>query len=330
MSNSSETIGSEISLYSLGIPWKGTPSQWNTIPSDIIPYCTIQGKVYDASKNLLFALTAIKSLGAGTFGTVDLYKMIGDEEKQIAIKRPKHPSVDLLKEALFQWRIHNILGEYGLSFCIPEVYNIFKFKTTGDIWFSMKPYTPILLPFWCMKHASANHFINVLLQISLILEVMQTVIKVDHRDLKVNNIIIVDEPVSIKILLDGEEQILSFTFHVVFLDFGYACAGGIIDIKANDGLPPIDLCPKEGRDIFQILVSLWRIDSLRYLLEPTLGSWVRSRIETVEPTFSCLRLVESAHDLNWMYSMTDNRSFKAPLCTPTSIIKDCMAFIKKN
>ena len=47
----------------------------------------------------------------------------------------------------------------------------------------------------------------------------------------------------------------------MFLDFGYACAGGIIDIKANDGLPPIDLCPKEGRDIFQILVDLLSSDT---------------------------------------------------------------------
>jgi len=80
----------------------------------------------DNSNNLLYTLSPIKSLGSGTFGTVELYKCssasASGEDKVIqtvAVKRPNDPSIDLLMEALFQWRVHNILSDFGLSFCIP-------------------------------------------------------------------------------------------------------------------------------------------------------------------------------------------------------------------
>jgi serine/threonine protein kinase len=332
MSNSL-TIGSAVSLHPLGIPWEGPPNKWNTIPRHLLSYCTVQGKVMDNSNNLLYTLSPIKSLGSGTFGTVELYKCssASGEDKvtqTVAVKRPNDPSIDLLMEALFQWRVHNILSEFGLSFCIPEVYSIFRFRATGDIWFSMKAYSPVLLSFWCVSNAAVNdNFIKLMLQISLILEVMESEIKMDHRDLKVNNIIVVDEPVNIHIQWEGKKKTISFPFHVIFLDFGYACAGGIIDIKSNDGLPPIDLCPKVGRDIFQILVSLWRIEALRSSMDKW-NCWIRSRIEKVEPAFSYIRLVESSKDLNWMYSVTEDRNFRAPLCAPRSMIRDCIHILE--
>jgi hypothetical protein len=140
----------------------------------------------------------------------------------------------------------------------------------------------------------------------------------------VNNILVVESPVEIPILWKGAAITLKFPFHIVYVDFGYACAKGLIDVR--DGLPHMDLCPKDGRDIYQILVSLWRIKELRGLLNTRWGSWIRSKIDSTIPQ-SYLRLVESAIDLSWMYSVTDNTGFRAPLCTPAVIIGDCMSIL---
>jgi serine/threonine protein kinase len=315
----------ELSLASLGIPWKGSPRLWHTISRNLLHTCTIQGNVIDSSGLILYSLKPLSSLGEGTFGNVDSFRCICQgSERVVAIKRPKYPEVDLFIEALFQWRTHNELKKFSLSFCVPEVYDIFIFKQTGDVWFSMQPFNASLLSVWSLVNLrKENYFGYLMLQIALTLEVLQNVLHIDHRDLKVNNILIVDTPVDINIMWKGKKITVCFPFHIVFVDFGYACARGLVDVK-NDGIPLIDFCPKEGRDIFQILVSLWRIKEIRNILEFKWGAWIRTKIDTTQPHLCYLRLVETIADLNWMYAVTDNTSFKAPLCTPIVIITECM------
>lgn len=314
----------ENSLHTLGIPWKGSPRLWNTIPRNLLHSCTIKGDVVDSSGLVLYTLRPLASLGAGTFGTVDLFRCIKEDgETVVAIKRPKYPEVDLFIEALFQWRTYRLMDRLHLGFCIPEVYDIFRFKQTGDIWFSMRPYDATLLSNWCLNNS--GKFGELILQIALTLEVVENVLFIDHRDLKVNNILVVDNPVQIRISWKGKAITLNFPFHIVYVDFGYACAKELIDVR--DGLPSMDLCPKDGRDIYQILVSLWRIKELRGLLNTKWGAWIRSKIDSTVPQ-SYLRLVETALDLSWMYSVTDNTGFRAPLCKPAAIISDCMSMLE--
>ena len=336
MSSGGKAIDSAVSLENLGIPWKGTPREWGSIDRNLLHVCNVKGEVFDSSGLYLYRLSPVENLGEGTFGKVDSYKCLykdtegqsghsGQSRKSIvAIKRPKFPEVDLFMEALFQWRIRDCLEEYGLGFSIPQVYSIMKFKQSGDIWFSMKSYKAMLLSAWCLQNIKKDGklFTLLLLQISLVLEVMENVLRVDHRDLKVNNIMVVDEKCEIDV---GQAKKMVFPFHIVFIDFGYACAGKLIDIKTSDGIPPIDMCPKEGRDMFQILVSLWRIQALREILDQRWGTWIRSRIESGG---AYLRLAECAMDLNWLYSVTENTGFRAPLCAPSLIIQDCMRILE--
>ena len=338
MSGGRKAIDSAVSLDTLGIPWKGTPREWGSINRNLLHVCSVKGEVFDSSGLYLYRLNPVETLGEGTFGKVDSYKCVykdadcqSGQSRQsrqsrqsiVAIKRPKYPEVDLFMEALFQWRLHHCLEEYGLGFSIPQVYSIMKFKQSGDIWFSMKSYKAALLSTWCLQNIKKDGklFKLLLLQISLVLEVMENILEVDHRDLKVNNIMVVDEKCEIDV---GQAKKLVFPFHIVFIDFGYACAGKIIDMKTSDGIPPIDMCPKEGRDMFQILVSLWRIQGLREILEQRWGTWIRARIDSAVPQNSYARLAECAVDLNWLYSVTENTVFRAPLCAPSVIIKECM------
>ena len=317
----------EVSLESIGISWKGPPNLWHTIPKSILPKCSMKGVVTDISGNILFSLKPKHALGSGSFGHVDAFHRIGNDVKVVAIKRPKHPSLNLLLEALFQWKLHNDLIEYGIESCIPRVYDIFSYKSSGDIWFTMESFEPNMLSYWCMNHitASNNLFPLVLLQIALILEVFEQALKIDHRDLKINNMLVVEEAVTFKITWEGVRKELTFPFRIVIIDFGFACLGKILNI--HDGLPNVDVCPKEGRDIFQIIVSFWSIQNLRTVLESVWGNWIRQRIESAsseKTRGSYTRLTESAKNIDWMYTATEDPAFRAPLCVPWIIIRDCM------
>lgn len=333
-------MASEESLDSISIAWKGSPSDWHTIPRHLLPVCSITGEVRDSSGHLLFTLKPYKELGSGTYGHVDAFYRItpSNTTHVVAMKRPKNPRVDVFVEALFQWKLHTDLADYALSFCIPRVFDILRYKPTDDVWFTMEAFEPLFLSRWFLQKIASSHdtaiFGQCILQLALILEVIENELHIDHRDLKANNILVVDEPVTITIVWEGVEKQIVFPFRLILLDFGMACSGSqgmVLDVK-EDGLPSLDVCPKEGRDIFQVLVSLWSIPSLRTYLEPRWGSWIRQRITSASSSTTkksaYVRLTETSPTLDWMHAVTDDRHFHAPLCAPWILIRDCLHMLE--
>ena len=80
----------------------------------------------------------------------------------------------------------------------------------------------------------------------------------DHRDLKADNLWIRPIPIDYSITVGGKKWRLRAPFQVVILDFGFACLGneeGNAIVSLSDGIvPKIDPCPKEGRDLFHLLL----------------------------------------------------------------------------
>ena len=323
------------SLDSLHIPWKGTIRQWNTIPRSLFPSCNAKGEVFDCSGHFLFQLEAKQQLGSGTFGIIDAFQRKGEDgSKLVAMKRNSHPSIDLCLEALFQWKLHQALTDYGIQSSIPKVYDIFTYKPTGDIWFTMEAFAPNLLSKWCATHLASTPslFPLFMLQIALVLEVLENALHIDHRDLKVNNLLVVDEPITMDVTWKGKPRTLQFPFRIVIVDFGFACIQRLLDLREGDGLPPLDPCPKVGRDMFQVLVSLWSIGTIRGCLEAVWGAWVREKLQNAGASVevNCLQLAESSSCLDWMYTTTDCASFSAPLCAPYRIIEECLGAIERG
>uniref|UniRef100_A0A6C0KP77 Protein kinase domain-containing protein n=1 Tax=viral metagenome TaxID=1070528 RepID=A0A6C0KP77_9ZZZZ len=317
-------------MSALNEEWRDSPWAWASFPLTILPKCNIKGEVYDTSGVFLCKYSPIKSLGNGTFGHVDAFKRLDAQNKStvVAIKRPKFSEMKLLTEALFQWKLHYDLMAYALEFCVPKVYDIFLHQQSDDVWFSMEAFEPQLLSQWCGKHIhNTRLFVLFLLQIALILEVFEE-LKFDHRDLKINNMLIVEETIRIKIFWNQEDKTLEFPFRIIFVDFGFACRNATMDVKYSD--PYLDACPKEGRNIFQILVSLWNSEMIRDNLDPTWCAWIRKCISTIWPSnYPALRLTESTRDLGWMYTLTDDKEFRAPLCSPRKMIRECMAALDR-
>lgn len=325
-------------LQELQIPWKGPLVGWKKIPRFFLPQVGITGLIKDYNQKVIAKIKPIRNISQGTFGIVDEYERtsVDGEVKRVAIKRGRDPKIDLFLEGLFQWNIWNELKQFGISFCVPRVFDIFRYQPTGDVWFSMEYFEPKLLSVWLVGKAPTSSYVLLpllLLQIALVLEVMEEHIRIDHRDLKINNMIIVEEDLHLDIKWDGRMRKLYFPFRIVFVDFGFACLEGKLDIREGKGLPPIDFCPKEGRDIFQVLASLWSIGTLRRIWERVWGKWVLEKLDSaVKPErlniLSYMNLVKSAPNLDWMYTATDDTEFKAPKCAPSIIIRECLDFLE--
>jgi hypothetical protein len=138
----------------------------------------------------------------------------------------------------------------------------------------------------------------------------------------------VKENVSLDINWKDVKKTIKFPFRIVFIDFGYACEGGVQDVRHNSLLPPIDPCPKDGRDVYQILASIWSSKGLRGILKNTIwGNWIKQKLESANPKPST-EFIENALDLLWLRTCTDDPSFNAPLCAPWKIIEDCFKILE--
>ncbi len=315
--------GVPVDLSPLGIPLTLPPEKWKRAVRFCLPTVSETGVLKSMTGKVLFTLKGIEELGSGTFSFVEKYKQIFPDGKEsiVAVKRPRGRECDFLLEALLQWHLHRKLKDFGIEFCIPEVYTLFLHKPTGDVWFTMQAYEPFLLSQFCVKEMNTTSsawttFALLMLQLALVLEVIENEMGIDHRDLKVNNMLVVETPTRVSVTWKGKDRILTFPFQIVLVDFGFSCWRGTLDIKNDDGLPPLDACPKEGRDLYQVIASLWHIGSLRTMLEDGWGSWIRDRLGPDEHHL--------VHDLNLMYGITDSKEFRAPLCAPQRVIHDML------
>ena len=326
----------EACLSSIGIKWRGKPNEWRTIPRHNLHVINRYGTIQDCSGISLFRLIPTRHLGAGTFGIVDEWTSIDTttgETKQVAMKRTRHPRLNLFYEALFQFRLHHALKPYKLEKLVPEVFTVFKMHGTEDICFTMRVFSPPqLLSDWCtetLPRQPKETFALLVLQLALVLEVFEKELKIDHRDLKINNLLIVNEPLTLELTSNGKMHTIVFPFHIIFLDFGFACIEKMLDCKGYEGMPPLDACPKIGRDIFQVLASLWSLSTLRGVLEACWGGWVRARLMNAQAgeQKGFVHLAESEASIDWMYSTTDALDFQAPMCAPSQIIQDLVPIV---
>jgi len=320
------------SLESLGIAWKGSPTQWSTLPLSLLPRCCIKGTIRSPQGEVLFSLRAKEAIGKGSYGQIDAFykKFPSGEETVVAVKRPRGAG-SILTEALIQWHLGKRLSSYGIPSCFPIVHDIFIYTPTQTIWFTMDIFSPLLFSQWCVKTIPSQPevFPMIMVQLSVILEVFQKDAHIDHRDLKVNNMLIVEEDTQFPITWKGNAYTVTFPFRIIILDFGFACLNNTVDVK--DGLPRLDVCPKEGRDMFQLLVSLWNIPALRHCLESSWGEWIRRAIGSAKGDGAAyIRLTEGKHPITWMYSVTQELGFTAPACTCSYILSKCMSLVSQG
>jgi serine/threonine protein kinase len=116
--------------------------------------------------------------------------------------------------------------------------------------------------YWGVGSIAENtkDFLEILAQIAYILHHLQSALRLNHRDVKVNNILIHRRKDPVMLELAGLQ--FETYFEVTLIDFGFACVGcpppaqPLTAFQAGSWFPFGELCCKAGRDIAQLLYCI--------------------------------------------------------------------------
>jgi serine/threonine protein kinase len=211
----------------------------------------------------------------------------------------------------------------GITGAVPAVYDIFL--NAQETQFSMEYIDGIsaVQAILTMPHPDVV-WLQILAQTSLLLGLLERDIHLDHRDLKANNIWIRLEPVDYTVTLHGRTWQVKAPFQVVLLDFGFACLGseeGKAHVSLNDDpLPLLDPCPKEGRDLFQLMSTTLGLPPVRALLSGPLLALMDAWLSYNGTEFS--RFTKGVGKaMDWVYITVKNARFRYPPLHPVALLE---------
>lgn len=288
--------------------------------------------IYDASECLLYTargalrarLRFTKEFDHGSYGTIR--EAIRDQ-MYVLVKQPRSTDSSLLQEALLQQLAHTVLHSEGIPWAVPTVYDVFR--NGSETWFSMERIYGYSIPGWFTQPSHKDlDALFLIAQVSLILATLETALNLDHRDLKMNNLMIRHEACLLKVKIHDITWSLTCPFQVVVLDFGFACLGseplrGKPLVNLGDGLlPPMDPCPKEGRDLFHFLVSLLGVPVFRTAISQRLHDKLDGWLSIGKKSYGPLARRWSKE--NWSYLVSSQASFSIPSCCPVQILHDLL------
>ena len=319
-------------LEPIGIQGQYTIDQIPNISLDLLPlYSEKTHEVRTKNGTLLAMFINEKPIGHGSYGNLYSVKRFSEKEQQIVfLKQPRLAEMNLLQEGILQFLAQKTAEEEGIGWCIPKVYDIFWRQQ--KVWFSMEYIPGISVSDFFLKTENADRDFSFLLaQMCLYLLCLETQLGLDHRDLKLDNLLIKQQPCSITVKIKERTWELTAPFTVVLLDFGFACLGskelrGKPVVNLGDGiLPPMDPCPKEGRDLFQLLVSFLRYDALSKKISPQLHSQIDEWLSIGKKSYGPMARRWSTE--NWTYLVASQRDFAVPSCCPLNILTTLLTII---
>jgi serine/threonine protein kinase len=302
-----------------------------SIPEALLPRQSIQGALHTkdhgwtpfTGKRARCTIQYKKKSMIGGYGTI--YIAERHPGGTLCVKAPHTADHSLSSEAVLQWYAGESLEAIGVHGAIPKVYDIFQFA--GETRFSMEYIDgKNLVEFLLSPSVPPSYFLQALAQVTLLLAYLETTIRFDHRDLKVDNIWIRERvPIEYKIPLGPNGTwTLHSPFQVVLLDFGFSCLGNkegetVVNL-CDDIFSNKDRCPKEGRDLFQFLVSLWSISSLREKLPSEIHIFLERLLSYHGTSYaSYLKKLDGFH---WTYLTVSDPKFQYPPLHPTKFLEE--------
>lgn len=322
-------------LHEIGIEGEYTIEQIPSIDLKCLPIYSEKTHLLKSSSGTPRATFSKDTpLAHGSYGNLYSVQRESGQQKQIAIlKQPRLAEMNLLQEGVLQHIAQTTAEKEGIGWCIPKVYDIFWRQQ--KVWFSME-YIPgaSVLQWFEKSTTSETDFFILLAQVCLYLSCLETNLGLDHRDLKLDNLLIKQEACNITVKIKEIEWKLTAPFTVVILDFGFACLGskelrGKPVVNLGDGiLPPMDPCPKEGRDLFQFLTSCLRFDiftkKISNQLHTQIDKWLSIGTKSYGP------MARRWSTENWTYLVASQRDFAVPSCCPLNILNDLVPLLKDN
>lgn len=272
--------------------------------------------------------------GYGIIQKVDRSSAQGIEHR--CIKRANPAGLSLTAEAILQWIARRTLDSLGAPAAVPQVYDIYQY--VNETRFTMEFIDGVSAVDSILTATDPNsRLLSILVQSALLLGVLEEHLNLDHRDLKADNLWVrkLPAPFDYTVTIGGTTWNFQDIYQVVLLDFGFACIGdcnGTAVVNLSDGvLPPLDPCPKEGRDLFQLLVSLWSLPAIRQSISPRLAEFIVQSLRYRGATYD--KLVESAKGSRWSYLAVSDPKFQHPPLHPRNLLEKlrvlCPTLIRK-
>jgi serine/threonine protein kinase len=318
----------QYSLDSIGIEGSYRIEQIPSISLDVLPIYLEKTHTLTSPKGKRAMFLKETSLGHGSYG--NLYLTIREtdgEQKASLLKQPRLAEMNLIQEGILQHIAQKTAEHEGIGWCIPKVYDVFLRQQ--KVWFSMEYIAGISVLDWFSKSLTPDRdFLFLLAQICLSLLCLETNLGLDHRDLKLDNLLIKQQPCTLQLTVKEKQWTLTAPFTVVILDFGFACLGskelrGKPVINLGDGiLPPMDPCPKEGRDLFQLLTSFLRYELFSKKISSPLHQQIDTWLSIGSKSYGPMARRWSTE--NWTYLVASQRDFAVPSCCPLNILKDIL------
>lgn len=105
-------------------------------------------------------------------------------------------------------------------------------------------------------------FLEILAQVAYVLEVLQQRLRLNHRDVKVNNLMIRGRRGREPVVLELGGARMSTGYELTLIDFGFACVScappnrPMTAFQTGSFFPMGELCCKAGRDLAQLIFSI--------------------------------------------------------------------------
>ena len=293
------------------------------ISPSLIPKQYINGEIRAIGGARRCTLHYGPTVWRGGHGSISKVRRVeGERVDDICVKTPHVPQHSLCPESLFQWLAYTTLEGVGIRGAIPRVYDIFQYA--GEVRFSMEYIDGVSS---IQKIIEAENpdlvFLQIMAQTSILLGVLEERLRLDHRDLKADNLWIRPVPIHYSAFVGGIRWEIICPFQVVILDFGFSCIGGATGnaiISLSDGiLPRVDPCPKEGRDLFQLFTSLWSIPELRARLSPVFAKDMEDFLSYRDISYATL--LKQPSQPHWIYLLVSDPMFRYPPLHPFSLLR---------
>ena len=173
-------------------------------------------------------------------------------------------------------RPYEVFGDYGTSTKGWKSMSLCMSYVNGRTLYSymQKYWTPDT------KDENSRSFLAIMSQVAYILHYMQVNLRLNHRDVKVNNIMIRRRADPVTLELEGVS--MSSEFELTLIDFGFACVGcpppavPLTAFQAGSWFPMGEVCCKAGRDLAQLIFCIHCYFPLEKYLTATVAAAVRT------------------------------------------------------
>jgi hypothetical protein len=236
------------------------------------------GKIYRAYR------IQVKRIPGAISGSADGFLMASPEAQEVALKqtlpddgKTYMTEADVkahVSEALLHVLAWNTMQRTTLPWSVPRPYEMFgDYDVSANGWRNMtlcmdfvrgRTLHGYLERAWSRTTPRENAvcFLEVVAQMACILYALQRFLRLNHRDVKINNILVRRRiaGAAATLRLGGEE--ISTQLELTLIDFGFACVGcppprpPMSAFHASSYFTPHEMCCKVGRDLAQLIFCI--------------------------------------------------------------------------